>query len=66
MAEPGSEEMGGGATEVLGACPKVYQVNFCQFRGLFKGFSEKGGGGHMLRPPPGSANDNLKTKDAVS
>ena len=38
---------GGGAPGVLGAClPKIFLVDFSQFRGLFKVFGEnKGGGG---------------------
>ena len=32
VADPGSEERG--APGVLGACPKMFLVNFSQFRGL--------------------------------
>ena len=47
MTDPGSEETGGGGFEA----PKIFLVNFSQFRGLLKVFGENSGGGSAPPPP---------------
>ena len=51
MADPGSEERGGGARG-FGGFPTNLLVNASQFRGLFKVFGENKGALARCAPPP--------------